>query len=120
VAADGDLLLHPEDRIFKGDGQVLANVVAALCPAAPPAAAASATSEQVAEAEHLSEQIAEVHLLEAASALSAAPAVGEGVMAEAVVGGALLLVAQNRIGFAALLEALLGRVVVGIAVGVVL
>jgi hypothetical protein len=41
-------------------------------------------------------------------------------MAKAVVGRALLLVAQNRIGFAALLEALLRRVVVRVAVRVIL
>jgi hypothetical protein len=41
-------------------------------------------------------------------------------MAVTVIGGALLLVAQHRVGFAALLEALFGAVIVGVAVRVIL
>ncbi len=41
-------------------------------------------------------------------------------MAEAVVGGALLLIAQHGVSLAALLEALLGLIVAGVAVRVIL
>jgi len=48
--------------------------------------------------------------------LSAEASVGESVMAVAVVRGALLLIAQDGISLAALLEAFLGFIVAGVAV----
>jgi len=103
AAADGDFLFYAERRVLKRNRKVFANVRAGLCARASSASPTSA--KQIAEAEHLSEQVADVHLLE--SALSAASAaVGEGVMPEAVVCGPLLLIAQHRVSLAALLEAL--------------
>ncbi len=118
VAPDRDFLLHSEGRVFKGDGQVFADVGAALRARAP-SSASSRVAEQIAEAEHLSEQVAEVHLLETTLPLSAA-AVGKGVVAKAVVGGALLLIAEHGVRLAALLEALLGLIVARVAVRVIL
>ncbi len=115
VAPDVDLLFHAKGRVLKCNGEVFADVGATLRPAAP-SAASPRVAEQIAKAEHLPEQVAEVHLLETTLSLSAA--VGEGFMAKAVVGGALLLVAKHGVGLAALLEALLGFMVAGVAVRV--
>jgi hypothetical protein len=58
-------------------------------------------------------------LLKATLSLPAA-SVGEGVMAEAVVGGALLLIAEHGISLAALLEALFGLVIIGVTIRMIL
>ena len=50
LPADADLLLHAEDRLFKLQRQVVAQVAPALHPRSPPRAA---------HVEHLAEQIAE-------------------------------------------------------------
>jgi hypothetical protein len=118
VAPDIDFLLYSEGRVFKGNGQVFADVGPTLRARAP-SPATSSVAEQIAEAEHLSEQVAQIHLLETARALSSA-SVGKGIMAEAVISGALLLIAEHGIRFAALLEALLALVVVRVAVRVIL
>ena len=75
-------------------------------------------AESVAEAEQVAENLGEIDgaHIKAAKA-SAAHAVDAGV-AEAVVVGALLRVAQNGVGFAALLELLFGRGISRIAVRV--
>ena len=72
MAPDADFLLHSEGRVFKGNGKVFANVGATLRAGAPSSASAG-VAEQIAEAEHLSEQVADVHMLETALSLSAAP-----------------------------------------------
>ncbi len=64
----------PNAAFSKRNGQVFADVGATLRAGAP-SAASSGVAEQIAEAEHLSEQIAEVHLLEAALPLPPPPLV---------------------------------------------
>ena len=117
AAAHGDVLLHAKGGVLKGDAQVLAQVVAAH--GARASTAAPSAAKHVSKAEDVAEDVAEVHLLEAALRGAGATG-GEGVVAVTVVGGALLGIAQDAVGLAALLEALLGGFVAGIAVGVVL
>src|SRR4029077_19569820 len=72
--------------------------------------------------EHLLENIGETAGKSAAEAEIAgtAAAVLKGGMAEAVVGGTLLIVLQDVVGFVQVLELLLGRLVTRIAVRVIL
>ena len=104
MAPDLNLLFRPEHRFFEFQGQVFAQVAAALRATAAPAAAA----EQVAHAEDAAENVAEIaEVLEDGGIEAArAHAVDAGVP-EAVVAGALVGVGQHGIGFAALLELLL-------------
>ena len=98
-----------EHRLLEVELQVVAQVGAAKhLPSAAPAAA-----EDVAE--HVAEDVAEsVCCAEA----RAAAARGESFVAVLIVDRALLRVGQHFIGLLALLELLLGFVIVGIAVGV--
>ena len=114
TAADVHFSFHAKCRVFKTDGEIFSYVGALL--RAPAPASAAATSEQIAEAEHLSEQVADVDVLEAA--LSATAAVGEGIMAIAIVGSALFLIAEHRVRLAAFLEALFRLVIAGITIRV--
>jgi hypothetical protein len=118
TAPDVDFLFHAECRVLETYRQIFADVCATLRATAA-STAPSSIAEKIAEAEHLSEQVAEVNLLEPTLSLSSAEAsVREGVVSEAVISGALLLVAQYGVSLAALLEALFRFVVAGVAVGV--
>ncbi len=109
---DDDLDLRAGVGLLEADLEIVAKVLAAR--RAAPAAAAEHLAEHVSE--HLGEDVARV--LEAGPAAAAHP-VHSGV-AEAIVGGPLLRVAQHRIGFVELLEPGLGLGVARVAIGVVL
>src|SRR5581483_5698439 len=82
-------------------------------------AAAAAPAKQIAEAEELAEDVAEILKYSGIKARAG----GWGThsrMAEAVVQAALLAVCQDRIGFTGLLELLFGLRIIGIAVRVIL
>src|SRR6185503_8278918 len=108
-ARDLDVRLRPEGRLFERQVQVVAQVGAAPGPAPPP-------PEQVAEAEEVAQDVAEVREdrgIEPARARHARVPVD-------VVTAALLGVAQDAVGLGRLLEPLLGLLVPRVAVGVVL
>src|SRR5581483_9957234 len=98
---DADRRLLAAKRLFEGDFEVVAQI-----------AAAARTALAAAPAAHRAE-----HLLEG---VGKAAALLEGGVPEAVIGGALLVVLQNVVGFVDVLEFLLGGLVPGVAVGVVL
>ena len=103
--------------VFEIDLQVVANVIAALRARAAllgPAAAA----EHVAESEHVAQDVGQIG--EASGGIeSVAGRAGHALMAEAIVGGALLGIAQNAIGLGGFLEFLFRVVVAGIAIGMI-
>ena len=101
-----DLGAHAEHRVFEADLQVVADVFAALrarAPAPPPPPA-----EQVAEAEEIAQDVAEIGERFGVEAAGRRRALHARV-AEAVVGGALLRIAQDAVRFAGFLEFLFGR-----------
>ncbi len=115
----GNEVRHPDRRLLAAkallerDFEIVAQIVAA---ARAPLAAAAAAHEL---AEHLVEDIGKS--TRKAEIPGAAPAaLLEGGMAEPVIGGALLIVLQNVIGLADVLEFLFGRLVARIAVRVTL
>ena len=76
----------------------------------------AAAAEHVAESEYVAQDVGQVG--EAGGGIeSIAGRGGHALMAEAVVGGALLRIAQDAIGFGGFLEFLFGFVIAGIAVG---
>ncbi len=112
--AHDDFFRDAEDRLFEGEGEVFAKVVAALCASTTPACA-----EDVAEAEQVSEDVGKI--LEAGRVESTEPAcTAHAGVTELVIARTLLGVAEHGVGFAALFEALFGFRIVRIAVGVVL
>src|SRR5688572_23477012 len=110
--ADGRLLAG--ERFLERDLHVVAQVTAAR-----PALAAAPPAHELAE--HLVEDVGEARggEIEAGRAAAAVAVLERGV-AEAVVGGALLVVLEDVVGFAQLLEFLLRRRVAVVAVGVIL
>jgi hypothetical protein len=102
------------EGVFEADLEVVAQIAAAPRPLAALAA------DEIAE--HLVEDVGEAGGAEAEAGAAARPvaAILEGGVAEAVIGGALLLVLQDLVGLAQLLELVLGRLVAGVAVGMVL
>jgi hypothetical protein len=113
---DLDLGLGALDDVGEFDGEVVAEVCAALAAAAPLASATPAedVSEEIAEEIGEIPQIAEI--LESAAT---GPTRTHARVAEAVVGLSLRGIRQDRVGLRGLLEALLGRGVVGIAIGMI-
>ena len=114
LARDADLRLGALGRGLEGDLEVVAQIGAA-------ARAGAAAAEGVAETEDVAEpaeDVAEVGEHRRVEALAAA-LVHAGV-AEAIVGGALVAVGEDRVGLGRFLELLLGRVVARVAIGVVL
>src|SRR6185503_2390410 len=102
---------HPEDGIFEIDLQVVTQVFAPLRSVAPPSAA---SAKQVAQAEKLAEDVAEVGELiriDAAGAL-------HGLVPESIVGGALLRIAEHAVSLGRLLESLFSFLVIRIAIRV--
>ena len=109
-----DLGAAAGEGLFQGDFQIVAQILAAIGPLAPAHAAhhlAEQVFKDVAEAAEIAERIA-------AARAGAAHSPLEGAMAEAVIGGALLIVLQDVIGFVDFLELDLGGVVVRILVRV--
>ena len=109
---------EPHDRLLETDFQIVAYVFAALRASAPPAAA-TAAAEQIAEAEEIAQDVAEIG--EGFGVESTrAPRILQSGVPEPVVSGSLLGVAQDTIGFRRLFEEILGIGIVGIAVRMVL
>ena len=101
--------------VFEIDLQVVANIVAALRARAA-LLGSPAAAEHVAESEHVAQDVGQVG--EAGGGIeSIAGGRGHALMAEAVIGGAFLGVAQDAIRFGGFLEFLFGFVVARIAVG---
>ena len=101
------------ERLFERDLHVVAQIRAALAPAR--AAAPAAHAEEVVE--DIGERRGEIRT--EAVRRAAAPAMLERGVAEAVVGGALLGVLEDVVGFADFLELVLAIIVAGIAVRMV-
>src|SRR5579862_3243911 len=101
----GDLNIRGKTahRVFKSNLEIVADIFAALCARAPLAGAA----KHVGEAEHVAQNIAQV----GKSAAVESARRGNALMAEAVISGALLRIAQNAIGFVGFLELVFRRVV---------
>ena len=94
-------------RFLEADLEVVAQVGAALRPAAPAAAAA----EQIAEAEHVAEDVGEVAELGEDRRIepgAAARRDADAGVAEAIVEAALLCVGEDRVRLGRFLELLLG------------
>src|SRR5580658_6330911 len=113
MTANPHFLLRTKDDLFKFDGQIETQIVAALL--------ARARSRSAAHVEHLAEEVAEdvAEIHGAAKGASAETRAGpaQPCVAIAIISGALVGIAQHLIGLAGLSEPLLGRVVAGVAVG---
>jgi hypothetical protein len=109
VAANGDLSLFAENRLFKFQGDILAQVRAALS-----ACAAATAAEEIAKAEKVAENLAEIV---EDGGIDPARSANSGVT-EAVVGGALVGIRQDGVGFAALFELLFRVGIIGVTVRV--
>jgi hypothetical protein len=116
VPPHADLLLNTEESFLELQREIFAQVGAALHTAAAP----SAASEHVAEAEELAEDVAEILEDSGIEAGTLRGGAAKSSMAVSVVHGTLLRVGQHRVGFADLLKPLFRVGVVGIAVGMVL
>ncbi len=116
----GHLLLAPESRLLKGDGQSHAQAVPPLGAGPGPGPAAEASPEEAAEdVPQVPEVKAPVKPAAVAAVLSGVAGVHSGET-ELVVPGALAGVAEDLVGLVDLLEAPLGALVAGVHVRVVL
>ena len=115
MTRDFDLGRGTKSGFFKRHIQVVSKIGAALSsrPAAPSA------SEEIAEAENVAENIAEVGKDIRIESTEAGSGTDTG-MTEPVVVRALLRIAQNRIGLGGLFEFFLGLLVPRIPIGVIL
>ena len=93
------------EGFFQRDLEIVAQIVAAQI------GALAALAHEFAE--HLVEDIGEARGKAEIAVAAALAAILEGGMAEAVIGGALLILLQDVIGLADVLEALLGFLVAG-------
>ena len=112
-----NLHAQPANGVFERHFQVIAKIFAALRAIAS-AAAPSSTAKQVAKAEQIAENIAEIGeggRIEALRSHTLQP-----LVAIAVIGGALLGIAQDAVGLGRFLEPLFGILIVGITIRVVL
>ena len=107
-----DLGGHAENRLFELNLEIVADILAALRPGAPPRAARRA--EQIAEAEKVTQNVAEVEIVGVEALRRALHA----LMPVAVVCRALLGVAQNAICLGRLFEFFLGGMIARIHVRV--
>ncbi len=104
--------------VFEIDLQVVADIVAALRARAALLTSAAGASEDVAESENVTEDVGQVG--EARRRIeTVAGRCGHAFMAEAIVGGALLGVAQDAVSLGGFLEFLFRVVVAGIAIGMI-
>jgi hypothetical protein len=108
---DADRRLLAAECLFQRDVEVVAQIAAA-------GGTRLGTATTAHRAEHLLEDIGETTGEPTAEVAGAAAAVFERGMAEPIIGRPLLIVLQDVIGFADILEFLLGRFVARIAVGV--
>ena len=114
VATNLDLLFSAEDCFLKFEVQVFAEIGSALRTTAAP----TRSSEQVAEAEELAEDVAEI-LEDCGIEAGAGGTAAHPGMAETVIKRTLFAVGQNRIGFRNLFELLFGIRIVRVAVGMI-
>src|SRR5690606_18129991 len=98
-------------------GEILP-VPACLEAGATESASCERPAEQTLEEVTESSQVVRIHALEAGAGGGPAEALGTALAAVLVIEAALLLVVQHRVGLVDFLEALLGRRVIRIAVGV--
>src|ERR1019366_324360 len=111
------LLGDAKHGFLKLEGEIFAQIGPAL---GARTAASPLPAEHVAKSEEVAEDVVEiVEYRGVESAVAARPA-GNSRVTKAVVACALFAVGENRVGFAALLEALFGGRIVGITVGMVL
>ncbi len=113
VTPDGNLRLLAEHGFLELQSDVLAQVGAALRPRAP----ARTSAEEIAEAKEVAENLTEVVKDAGIDARRPSNSAYAGV-SEAVVGGSLVGIRQNRVGFAALFELVFRVRIVGIAIRV--
>src|SRR5262249_35206068 len=99
--------------LFERDLEVVTQVAAAARPAL-----ATPTAHELAE--HLVEDVGKAAGGEAEAARPVSATLFEGGVTKAVIGGTLLIVFEDVVGFVDVLESLLGALVAGIAIGVVL
>ena len=117
-APDLHLLADAEDGLLELEGQVLAEIGAAL---RARAASAPLLTEHVAESEEIAEDVLEiVEDRPVKPSESLAGAIGNSGVTKTVIAGALLGIGKDRIGLAALLEALFRVRIIGVAVRVIL
>src|ERR1019366_5019929 len=83
-------------------------------------AASPLPAEHIAKSEEVAEDVVEIVEHRGVESAVAARTAGNSRVTKAVIARALFAVGENRVGFAALLEALFGRRIVGIAVRMVL
>jgi len=114
VSPDGNGALCAEDRLFKLQVHVLAQIGATLRTGALPVRP-SASSEHISEAEQIAEDIVEI-LEDSGIESRASAGATDSSMTKAIIESALFAVRQDRVGFAALLELLFRVGIVGIAV----
>src|SRR5262249_52250245 len=117
LARNLDRGLGTARRFLERDLEVVAQVGAALRSAAP-----APTAEQIAEAQHVAEDVGEVAELLEHRRVEARAGAGRRLHAgvsEAIVEAALLGIGEDRVGFRGLLEFLFGRRVAGIAIRVI-
>ncbi len=107
---------HALHDIFQIELDVVAEIFAAL--SLRPGAALAA-SEQIAHAEQVAQDIAEIGEGVRIETLACAHAL-QSLVAIAIIGGAFLRIAQDAISFSGLFEILLGRLIVRVAIGMVL
>src|SRR5205814_3899830 len=101
---------------LEADLEVVAEIGAALRSAAP------APAEEIAEAEHVAENVGEVAELGEDGRIEPGAAAGgraHARMAEAIVGRTFVRVREHRVRLGGFLESLFGRVIAGIAIGMV-
>jgi hypothetical protein len=111
VAANGDLSLFAEDRLLEFQSDVFPQIRTTL----RPRASATTPTEEITEAEEIAENLAEVVKDGGIDPRRSSHSSYTGV-AEAVVGGPLIAIGQDGIGFAALFEPFLCVRVIGIAI----
>jgi hypothetical protein len=118
VAAYRNLSLGSEYRFLEFQGDVLAQIGSALSTAA--ASAASSTSKKITKPEEVAKNIAEILKNAGIKTGGSRRRAAYASVPESIIEPALLLIGQNRVGFAALLKFLLRIRIVGIAVRVIL
>jgi len=115
VAADFNVLLHAKESFFKFQVEVFAEVGATLGARASPATAA----EEVAEAEELPEEVAEILEDGGIESGRTSSAAAHSSVPEAVIQRSLLTIGENCVRFGEFLELLFRVRVVGVAVRMV-
>src|SRR5579883_1023006 len=119
VLANFHFFRNAEYRFFEIEIDILAQIRTALCARAPAPTAASA--KEIAKAEQVAEDIAEIledHGVEIHSTTTCGRSYA--CMTVAVIGSTLLRIGQHRIGFRTFLKSLFGIWIVRIAIGMIL